>query len=336
MWIRTGNVNVTSASPTVNGGSSAPNFITNGVKPGYMFRSADGVLYEIDTVVSETQLTLKTNYLGSTLSNQSYVIIQLSAAAYSELLAQVVSLITLFQTTVSLTTLKVGSPTETGAVAAFLGALSSFEATGDLRVYFSKGAIGDDVSVEFAVAKSGRARIGLIGNNNIVVDFSTNGSSWTNLATLDITTSSTNPRFSLGAGLICRSVAFASLPASAAGTVYYCSDLGGTPGLVMSDGTGWNRMIDGYATVSSNADFTLTPLTSANLIRHTGTLTANRAVTLSTTGARAGHRFRITRTGSGAFNLNVGTGPLKALIQNTWCEVVYDGSAWYLSAYGAL
>ena len=29
-------------------------------------------------------------------------------------------------------------------------------------------------------------------------------------------------------------------------------------------------------------------------------------------------------------------GGLKNLITNTWCEVVYDGAAWYLAAYGTL
>jgi len=93
---------------------------------------------------------------------------------------------------------------------------------------------------------------------------------------------------------------------------------------------------DTYAANAVDADFTLTPLTSAKRTRSTATLGADRAVTLSTTSAVAGDSFRITRTGGGAFNLNVGTGPLKALATNTWCEVTYDGAAWFLSAYGAL
>jgi hypothetical protein len=66
------------------------------------------------------------------------------------------------------------------------------------------------------------------------------------------------------------------------------------------------------------------------------TLTADRAVSLSTTGAYAGAKFHIARPAAGAFNLNVGTGPLKALAADTWCEVTYDGSAWALTKYGAL
>lgn len=65
---------------------------------------------------------------------------------------------------------------------------------------------------------------------------------------------------------------------------------------------------------------------------------SDRSVTLSTTGAAAGMRKRVVRTAAstGAFNLNVGTGPLKALATGQWCEVVFDGTAWQLTAFGSL
>lgn len=65
----------------------------------------------------------------------------------------------------------------------------------------------------------------------------------------------------------------------------------------------------------------------------------NRTVTLSTTRARAGDTFRIVRTGGstgGPFTLDVGTGPLKQLTQNQWCDVTFNGTAWGLSAFGSL
>jgi len=67
-------------------------------------------------------------------------------------------------------------------------------------------------------------------------------------------------------------------------------------------------------------------------------LTADRAVTLSTTGAVEGAKFVIVRTAAatGAFNLNVGTGPLKALAAGSRCEVTYNGSAWVLTGYSTL
>ncbi len=91
--------------------------------------------------------------------------------------------------------------------------------------------------------------------------------------------------------------------------------------------------------VSANfgdASATLTWTSSATTNRWTSTLTTDKTVTLSTTNAINGARFRIVRTGGGAFNLNVGTGPLKALAANQWCEVEYDGTAWFLSASGTL
>lgn len=67
-------------------------------------------------------------------------------------------------------------------------------------------------------------------------------------------------------------------------------------------------------------------------------ITADRAVTLSATNAYNGARFRIVRTAAatGAFNLNVGTGPLKALAAGEWCDVEYDGTNWFLAAFGSL
>ncbi len=88
------------------------------------------------------------------------------------------------------------------------------------------------------------------------------------------------------------------------------------------------------STIATDVAFTLTPLSSSGVIEHTGTLTADRVVTLSTTGAYNGATFKITRTGTGAFNLDIGG--LKSLVPNTWCEVTYNGTAWRLTQYGAL
>lgn len=98
----------------------------------------------------------------------------------------------------------------------------------------------------------------------------------------------------------------------------------------------WRRyQADGYA-AKGDVDATLAVDTDALNQAWKTTLTADRTVTLSTTGAVAGARFRISRPAGGAFNLNVGTGPLKALAAGTWCEVTYNGTAWELTAYGSL
>lgn len=87
-----------------------------------------------------------------------------------------------------------------------------------------------------------------------------------------------------------------------------------------------------------DAGVTLTVATVSPTQRWNTPLTADRAVTLSTASAFTGAKFKIVRTAAatGAFNLNVGTGPLKALAAGTWCEVEYNGSAWMLTGYGTL
>jgi hypothetical protein len=67
-------------------------------------------------------------------------------------------------------------------------------------------------------------------------------------------------------------------------------------------------------------------------------LTSTRNVTLSSTGASNGAKFRVVRTAAatGSSNLNVGSGPLKGLTPGTWCDVEHNGTAWFLSAYGSL
>jgi len=83
---------------------------------------------------------------------------------------------------------------------------------------------------------------------------------------------------------------------------------------------------------------TLSPLGSLGTNVWASPLTADRAVTLSTTNAFSGCKFRITRTAgsTGAFNLNVGSGPLKALAAGQWCDVEFDGTNWILTASGSL
>lgn len=103
---------------------------------------------------------------------------------------------------------------------------------------------------------------------------------------------------------------------------------------VGSGNTGWVAFQTRQQAIATDANFTLTPHTSPERTRHTGTLTADRTITLSTTNAQAGQEFTITRTGAGAFNLIVGG--LKNLATGQWCRVTYDGAAWYLSEFGSL
>jgi hypothetical protein len=93
---------------------------------------------------------------------------------------------------------------------------------------------------------------------------------------------------------------------------------------------------------AGNAPATLTIGSSYETLVFNTILTADRAVTLTAPPANigAGARFRIVRTAAatGVFNVNVGTGPLKALIVGSWCDVEYNlqTAAWMLTAYGLL
>lgn len=134
-----------------------------------------------------------------------------------------------------------------------------------------------------------------------------------------------------------RSYTIGTLPAVPATGLVFCSDLGGGGGNLESNGSQWCRpgAGGGSQVLATDAAFSLTPLTSPVVTFHTGVLTADRAITLSTTGVWDGARFRVSRTGGGAFNL---THALKNLATNQWAEFVYSGSAaaWKLSAYGTL
>lgn len=95
----------------------------------------------------------------------------------------------------------------------------------------------------------------------------------------------------------------------------------------------------GVSTFGDVAAFIELTRSSEFLARQTNvwstTLTADRAVSFDS-GAQAGDMLRFVRPAAGAFNLNIGTGPIKALAAGQWCEITYDGSAWVLTAFGSL
>ena len=111
--------------------------------------------------------------------------------------------------------------------------------------------------------------------------------------------------------------------------------------VTVSIGAGTRRVrnsFDNIEAVSSNrgdANVTLVIGTDAETQRFSSTLTANRTVTLPATGYD-GAKFRIVRTGLGAFTLDVGG--LKTIPNSTaaFVDVQHDGTAWRLTGYGTL
>jgi len=105
----------------------------------------------------------------------------------------------------------------------------------------------------------------------------------------------------------------------------------GSPGTwVASD------IIRSVSATGGNGNYTITAGTSDTTQRVTQALTDDRTITLDTASAWEGAKFRVSRTAAstGAFVMSVGG--LVDLATSEWCDVEYDGSAWLMTAKGAL
>lgn len=89
-------------------------------------------------------------------------------------------------------------------------------------------------------------------------------------------------------------------------------------------------------TYQGDAAVTLSVGTSTKTQIFNVPLTAARTVTLSTTSAKQGDRFRVMRSAActGLFNLTVGSSLKVLTAPGQWCEVEFDGTAWQLVADG--
>lgn len=87
-----------------------------------------------------------------------------------------------------------------------------------------------------------------------------------------------------------------------------------------------------------SSNMTATVGSTAPVIIFAAPFVQNVVLALDTTGAVAGDRFRVVRSGidsGGPWALTVGNA-LKGLAQYQWCDVEYSGSDWILTAYGGL
>lgn len=87
--------------------------------------------------------------------------------------------------------------------------------------------------------------------------------------------------------------------------------------------------------VSTAVDFTVAVHEPYTTI-HTGTLTGHITATLATTGAVAGRRHRVVRTGTGNYLIYVKVGDtlLTVLPRNSWVDLEYNGSTWVVLERG--
>lgn len=73
-WYRTGTISVTNNSKAVVGNGTL--FVVNSISNGDIFFAPDGKAYEVDTIQTDTGITLKEAYKGTTASNQPYGIVR--------------------------------------------------------------------------------------------------------------------------------------------------------------------------------------------------------------------------------------------------------------------
>lgn len=117
---------------------------------------------------------------------------------------------------------------------------------------------------------------------------------------------------------------------------------GCTAPVTVGTGTGNRRtVLESVGTDVGNGSATVIAGEAATTQVWNTPIGANRLCTLSTTRPWNGAHFRVVRTAAatGAFTVDVGTGPLKSLAAGQWCIVEYDlpnGAAWRLVEFGSL
>lgn len=109
-------------------------------------------------------------------------------------------------------------------------------------------------------------------------------------------------------------------------------------------GAVWRQVIgddDQVSPDSGNAAKSIRPRTDQTTQIFNTPLTANRVLTMVTSGSYNGAIFRVVRTAAstGAFTLDVtgqAGGLLKSLAPAQWCTVEFDGTNWLLTSFGSL
>ena len=136
--------------------------------------------------------------------------------------------------------------------------------------------------------------------------------------------------------------AVASLPTCGAGQVKmtaWATDLFGGPGdRVICDGSSWKPVRPLALLSASSSTMTATTLLTAPTIIVTGTIgtAVTNTITLSTTYAYKGAKFRVLRKATGLGALVVAIGTSINLSLSSWADFEYDGSAWVETASGGL
>ncbi len=124
------------------------------------------------------------------------------------------------------------------------GAVLLSNAGADLQLKLNKAAASDTGSVLLQTAFSGRAEIGLCGDDDLHLKVSADGSAWSDAL---VVTAGAGSRVAVDGALRVKSCAKAALPAAAsqgAGAILFVSDDVGGATLAFSDGSNWRRVAD--------------------------------------------------------------------------------------------
>ncbi|MGU5661496.1 phage head spike fiber domain-containing protein [Aeromonas sanarellii] len=98
LWQRTGNVTVTNGSKTITGFGTKWKTGTLPIQKGHTFYGPDNAAYEVDTVVSDTEILLVDTYRGGTMANQPYRIDITRTSTISQFAADLASLVAKYRT----------------------------------------------------------------------------------------------------------------------------------------------------------------------------------------------------------------------------------------------
>ena len=141
---------------------------------------------------------------------------------------------------------------------------------------------------------------------------------------------------------VLQSSTIAGLPAAAAQSEIYCSNLGGGPGMLVGNGTQWMRTSPGLETQAPASTLTLTVLTNAEEQYQSTALSAGMTVTMAAAKAYKGARFRWIRAGAGAYTITFvdggssGTIYTSAMSATETVEFVYSGAAWVVAQHSTI
>lgn len=184
------------------------------------------------------------------------------------------------------------------------------------------GAFADTDQTVYVDTNQDIYRIGSVLTRNVTYTFATGAASKGSKKTVVRLPSATGPYWIDVGGV-------KTIPPGSTGSV-----------TVMYNGTSWElldySLTQGVSSDRGDANITLTAGKDFAVQRFLVAFTANRTLTLSTTGARAGDKFRILRQNANAFTLNIGGIKTFPASVNSWVDVEFEGFAWIVTASGTL